>query len=80
MLFVDQQPARVLAQGLLRGVAEQLLGLRAPQHDVPVGVQDHRGDAEQVQQPTALRGSGIGLIAHGSEGAGGPHPRHSLRL
>ncbi len=55
MLLVDQQTAREPPQRLVGGVAEQLLGLRAPQRDPPAVVQHHCGQAQHVQQPARGR-------------------------
>ncbi len=39
MAFVDYDAGSVLPQRLRCGISEQLLGLRAPQHDAALGVQ-----------------------------------------
>lgn len=57
----QQQVGRVLSDRFLTGVAEQLLGLRAPHVDPAVGLGEDSGDAEQVQQP-APAGRGIPRI------------------
>ncbi len=50
VFFGDQQAGCVLAKRLLRGVAEELLGLGAPEDDAPLGIQDDRGNVEDIQQ------------------------------
>ncbi len=54
LLFVNEQLCGVLPERLLGGVAVQLLGLRTPQNDPPLGVQQHRRDTEEVHQPARL--------------------------
>ena len=56
VLLVDRQRSRVLPQRFCRGVAEQFLGLRAPEDHLARRVQHHRGNAEQIQQTTGRRG------------------------
>ncbi len=61
VLLVDQQARREPAQRLLRAVAEQFLRLGAPEDHAPVCVEDHRGDAQQVEQAGGRRaGTGRG--------------------
>lgn len=52
LLLMDQQVARVLAEGFLGAVAEQVLGLRAPEIDPALGIEYDGGDAQHVQQTT----------------------------
>ncbi|MEJ8667949.1 hypothetical protein WKI71_03405 [Streptomyces sp. MS1.AVA.1] len=67
---MDHDPGGVLAQCLLRGIAEQLLGLRAPQHDAALDVQHDRGHAEHIEQPARPYRPARRLIAlgHGTFG------------
>ncbi len=57
VLLVDRQGSRVLAQCLRCGPAEQFLGLRTPEDHLALGVQHHRGDAEQIEQAAGRRGT-----------------------
>lgn len=66
VLRSHQQGGREPAQRLVRGPAEQLLGLRTPQRDPTRAVQYHRGHTQHVQQPTRL-------------GRGDPHRGRTLR-
>ncbi len=50
VLLVEQQAARVLAEGLLGGVTEQFLRLWAPQVDAALGVEEDGGHAQHVEQ------------------------------
>lgn len=70
VLGVDEQPRRVRAEGLLGGVAEEVLGLRGPEDDAPVGVEDHRGHAQHVQQAGRARRLGAVPATVGLEGFG----------
>lgn len=75
VLFVHHDPGRVLAEGLLGRIAEQLLGLRAPQRDASLGIQDHGGHAEHVEQPARPDR----LLAVGHRKPGCTHSTHRLR-
>lgn len=76
VLRVYEQSRCVLTQGLFRGVAEEILGLRSPEHDAPAGVQDHRGNAQHIQQTDPPGRLGARLVSAGREGFG-CHPRSS---
>lgn len=74
--FVDHQPGRVPSHGLPGAVAEDLLGLGAPEDHAPLRVEHHRRDAQRVQQAA---GRGRGLVSGLShEGFGRLHRRRLL--
>ncbi len=79
MLFVDHDPGGVLPERLPRLVPEQLLRLRAPQHDAALGVEDHRGHAQDIEQPARSRRPARGLVALGHGRPGCTHPMPRLR-
>jgi hypothetical protein len=74
VFLVDQQPAREPAQRLNGGIAEEVLGLRTPQHDPPVRVQHDSGDSQHIQQTTRLGRRSLRLRGVVREGFGCAHP------
>lgn len=74
VLLVDEQGRRVPPERLLGAVAVQVLGLRAPQDDPPIGVQQDRGHAEEIHQPARLWRYSLRLPGLGRTPVGCAHP------
>lgn len=73
VLLGDEQLCGVLPERFLGGVAVQLLGLRTPQDDPALGVQQHCRHSQKVQQPTRLRWFAARSAAEHLADVGGGH-------
>lgn len=74
VLLVYEQGRRVPPERFLGGVAVQVLGLWAPQHDPPIGVQQDGGHTEEVHQPARLWRHSLRLAGLRRTPVGCAHP------